>query len=81
MAGITIRSVDDEILAWLRERATRRGTSMNTELLEILSVAHGDETASGARGPAAASARKARALGVRTRRSANLLRRDRETRR
>ncbi len=77
MAGLTIRNLDDRVLAWLRERAAARGTSLNTELIEILSVARGDELARRTRGPAAASARLARALGVRTRRSAALLRHDR----
>jgi plasmid stability protein len=81
VAGITLRNLDDDLFDWLRARAASRGTSLNSELLEILAVARGDEVAARARGPAAASARAARVLGVRTARSADHLRRDRDRRR
>lgn len=81
MAGITIRDLDEVTFAWLRERARARGASLNAELLEILAAARGDEIARRRVGPAAASARLARKLGVRTSSSSAALRRDRDARR
>jgi plasmid stability protein len=78
MAGLTVRNLGADTLEWLRDRAAEHRRSVNAELLEILSVARGDEIAAAMSGPAAATARKARVMGVRTRRSAELLRRDRE---
>ena len=69
MRALTIRNLDETTLRWLRRRADQRGQSLNAELLDLLSVARGDELAATMRGPAAASARRARALGVRTRAS------------
>jgi plasmid stability protein len=80
MAGLTIRNLDADLLAWLRERASANQRSLNAELLDVLSVARGDEIAATLTHPAAASARKARALGVRTPRSAQLLRAERDRR-
>ena len=78
MAGLTIRDLDEDTLNWLRRRARERGTSLNKELLEILATVRGDEVARRLPGPAAASARLARELGVRTRRSGDLIRRARD---
>lgn len=80
MAGLTIRNIDDEVLAWLRARAASRGRSLNAELLDVLSVARGDDIAARLDHPAARTARLARALGVRTPRSAGVLRRERDRR-
>jgi plasmid stability protein len=80
MAAVTIRDVDDALLDWLRAQASAHRRSLNAELLEILSVAQGDQVAASRSGPVAASARKARALGVRTRPSGDLLHEARERR-
>lgn len=66
MRGLTIRNIDEPTLRWLRRRAADRGRSLNSELLDLLAVVRGDELAARMRGPLAASARRARALGVRT---------------
>ena len=66
MRGLTIRNLDEDTLSWLRRRAAARGRSLNSELLDLIAVARGDEIAAKKRGPLAASARLARALGVRT---------------
>lgn len=78
MPGVTIRNLDDELLEWLRERATVHHRSLSAEVIDILSVSRGDEIAAAMAGPLAATVRKAKRLGVRTRCSADLLRADRE---
>ncbi len=69
MRGLTLRNLDDTTLGWLRERAESHGRSMNAELLDILQTTRGDELVARRRGPVAASARRAKALGIRTSRS------------
>ncbi|MDT8450083.1 MAG: toxin-antitoxin system [Wenzhouxiangellaceae bacterium] len=36
MASLTIRNLDDEVKAWLREQAARHGQSMEQEVRDIL---------------------------------------------
>lgn len=69
MRGLTIRNLDDTLLGWLRERAGSHGRSLNAELLDILEATRGDELVARRKGPVAASARRAKALGIRTPRS------------
>lgn len=39
MAQLIVRKLDEEVKRWLRERASRRGHSMEEEVREILRVA------------------------------------------
>lgn len=66
MANLSLRNVDEDLLAWLRSRAATHGRSVNAELLDLIAVARSDEMAAESTSPFAASARRARALGVRT---------------
>ena len=79
MAGLTLR-LDEETHEWLRARADANGRSLNAELLDILAVARADELAATLTHPAAQSHRLARSLGVRTPRSARVLRAQRDAR-
>jgi len=80
MAVLTLRNVDDETLRWLRARAAAHARSLNSELLDILSVARADELAEAApANPFARTFRRARAIGVRTpSTSARIVREDRD---
>lgn len=77
---MTIRNLDEETHEWLRARADAHGRSLNAELLDILAVARADELAATLTHPAAESHRLARSLGVRTPRSGQVLRAQRDAR-
>ncbi len=67
MPALTIRNLDDEELRWLRTRAAEHGRSLNAELLDLIAVARGDETARKmTRNPFARTSLRARERGVRT---------------
>jgi plasmid stability protein len=77
--SLTIRNLDEATLEWLRRRAKVHGRSLNSEILDLVAVARGDEVAARQGSSAVAgSARRARELGVRTpASSARILRGDR----
>ena len=67
MAGLTVRNLPKETLRWLRARAAERGRSLNSELLDLIAVAQGDDLArSRSKNPFARTWLRARRLGVRT---------------
>ena len=66
MATLSLRSLDENTLDWLRSRAAAHGKSVNAELLELIAVARTDELAAESASPFAKSLRRARALGVRS---------------
>jgi plasmid stability protein len=67
MPTLTIRSLTEEDLRWLRVRAATHGRSLNAEVLDLLRVARVDELADAHPDNAFAhSYRRARRLSVRT---------------
>lgn len=81
MRALTIRNLEDDELRWLRLRAAKHGRSLNAELLDLISVARGDEIAAKMpSNPFAKTALRARRGGVRTLPTSTAIVRDDRTR-